>query len=160
MKSLMCMCGVYSRFVADFAKIAKPLTALTSTKIPKKLPPPSGKETDAFEIFRVRLFNACMLALHKRHGHYIVDVDVCYEQLGCCVQQQRSDREYHPIGYYSRALLHADKNYDATELETLGVVWAMRFGISLERITRWQTRYRVSLQKFWTPRLWTRTYPS
>jgi len=34
MKSFLCMCGVYRRFVADFAKIEKPLTALTSTKFP------------------------------------------------------------------------------------------------------------------------------
>jgi len=31
MKSFLGMCGVYRRFVADFAKIARPLTALTST---------------------------------------------------------------------------------------------------------------------------------
>jgi len=38
MKSFLGISGVYRRFVADFAKIAKPLTALTSTKLPKKLP--------------------------------------------------------------------------------------------------------------------------
>ena len=35
MKSFLGMCGAYRRFVADFDKIAKPLTALTSTKLPK-----------------------------------------------------------------------------------------------------------------------------
>jgi len=69
-KSFLGMCGVYRRFVADFAKIAKPRTALTSTKLPKKLPPPSGKETDAFEILRGRLLDARILALPKRHEHY------------------------------------------------------------------------------------------
>jgi len=38
MKSFLGISGVYRRFVADFAKIAKPLTALTRTKLPKKLP--------------------------------------------------------------------------------------------------------------------------
>jgi len=38
MKSFLGTCGVYRRFVADIAKIAKPLSALTSTKLPKKLP--------------------------------------------------------------------------------------------------------------------------
>jgi len=45
MKSFLGTCGVYRRFVADFAKIAKPLTVLTSTKIPKRLPPPSVYST-------------------------------------------------------------------------------------------------------------------
>jgi len=124
MKSFLGMRGVYRRFVADFAKIAKPLTALTSTKLPKKLPPPSGKETDAFAILSGRLLDAPILALPRRHGHYIVDVDTSYEQQGCGVKQQQSDGEYHPIGVYSRALLPAEKNYFSTEIEALGVVWA------------------------------------
>jgi len=82
MKSFLGMCGVYRRFVAHFAKIAKPLTALTSTKLPMTLPPPSGKETDAFDILRRRLVDACILALRKTHGHYIVDVDASCEQQG------------------------------------------------------------------------------
>jgi len=49
MKSFLGMCGAYRRFVADFAKIAKPLTALTSTKLPKRLPLPMEKESKAFE---------------------------------------------------------------------------------------------------------------
>jgi len=127
MKSFLGMCGVYRRFVAEFAKIAEPLTALTSTKLPKKLPPPSREEMDAFEILRGRLLDAPILALPKRHGHYIVYVDDSYEQLGCCLQQQQSDEEYHPIGYYSCALLPAEKNYFATEIEALGVVWAVTY---------------------------------
>jgi len=79
---------------------------------------------DAFEILRGRLLDAPILALPKRHGRYIVDVDASYEQLGCCFQQQQSDGEYHPVGYYSRALLPAEKNYSITKIEALGVVWA------------------------------------
>ena len=125
MKSCLGMCGVHRRFVASFAKIAKPLKALTGTKLPKKRPPPSGDETEAFETLRGRLLDAAILALPQRHGHYIVDVDASYEQLRCCLQQQQPDGEYHPIGYYSRALLPAEKNYFATEIEALGVVWAV-----------------------------------
>jgi len=127
MKSFLGRCGVYCRFVVDFAKIAKPLTALTSTKLPKKLHPSSRKETDAFEILRGCLLDAPILALPKKHGHHIVDADASYEKLGCCLQQQQSDGEYHPIGYYSRALLAAEKNYLATEIEALGVVWAVTY---------------------------------
>ena len=59
--------------------------------------------------------------------HYIVDVDASYEQLGCCLQQQQSEGEYHPIGYHSRALLPTEKNYFATEIEALGVVWVVTY---------------------------------
>jgi len=127
MKSFLGMCGVYRRFVADFAKIAKPLTALTSIKLPERSPPPREEESKAFEELRGRLFAGPILALPSRDGRYIVDVDAGYEQLGCCLQQQQPDGEYHPIGYYSRALLPAEKNYFATEIEALGVVWAVTY---------------------------------
>jgi len=127
MKSFLGMCGVYRRFVAVFAKIAKPLTALTSTKPPKRLRLPREKESEAFEDLRGRLLAAPILALSRREGHYIVDVDASYEQLGCCLQQQLPDGENHPIGSYSRALLPAEKNYSSTEIEALGVVWAVTY---------------------------------
>ena len=68
MKSFLGMCGVYRRFVADLAKIAKPLTALTSTKLPKRLPPPREEESKAFEELRGRLLAAPILALPRREG--------------------------------------------------------------------------------------------
>jgi len=70
---------------------------------------------------------APILALPRRDGHYIVDVDARYEHLGCCLQKQQPDGEYHPIGYYSSALLPAEKNYFATEIEALGIVWAVTY---------------------------------
>jgi len=125
--SFLGMCGGHRRFVADLAKIAKPLTAFTSTKLLKRLPLPREEESKAFEELRGRLLAAPVHALPRRDGHYLVDVDASYEQLGCCLQQQKSDGEYHPIGYYSRALLPAETNYFATEIEALGVVWAVTY---------------------------------
>jgi len=127
MKSFLGMCGVYRRFVADFTKIAKPSADLKSTKLPKRLPPPRVKESKAFEQLHGRLLAAASLALPRREGHYIVDVDASYEQLGFCLQQQQPDGEHHHIGYYSRALLPEEKNYFATEIEALGVVWAVTY---------------------------------
>jgi len=120
-------CGVYRRFVANFARIAKALTALTSTKLPEMFPPPSREEMDAFEKLRGRLLDGPIFSLPNRHGHYIVDDDASYEQLRCCLHQQQCDGEYHPIGYYSRALLPAEKNYFSTEIEALGAVWAVTY---------------------------------
>jgi len=126
-KSFLGMCGVYRRFVADFAKIAKPLTALTSTRLSKRLPLPKKEEWMAVEDLRARLLAAPILALPGRERHYILDVDASYEQLGCCLQQQQPDGEYHPVVYYSRALLPAENNHFATEIEALGVVWAVTY---------------------------------
>jgi len=64
-------CGVYRRFVANFPRIAKLLTALTSTKLPEMFPAPSREEMDAFEKLRRRLLDGPIFFLPKRHGHYM-----------------------------------------------------------------------------------------
>jgi len=113
--------------MAEFAHIAKPLTALTSTKLPKRLPSHREKKKKAFKELRGRLLAAPILDPRSRNGHYIADVDASYEQLGCCLQEQQRDGHYHPTGYYSRAILPAEKNYFATEIESLGVVWVVAY---------------------------------
>jgi len=96
-----------------------------ATTIARKVRPLRGW-MDAFEILRGRQLDARILALPKRHGQYIVDVDVSYEQLNCCLEEQQSDGEYHPICYYSR-VLPAEKKYFATELEAPGVIWEVTY---------------------------------
>jgi len=56
-------------------------------------------KTKAVKKLRGRLLAAPILPLPRRGGHYIVDVDASYEQLGCCLQQQQLDEDHHPIGY-------------------------------------------------------------
>lgn len=66
-----------------------------------------------------------MLAIPKPVGHYIIDVDASYNQLGCCLLQQLATGDYLPVGYYSKGLSPAQKNYTVTEIEGLGAVWAV-----------------------------------
>jgi len=81
------------------------------------------KKTTAFEELRGRLLAAPILALPGRDELYIGNVDASYQHLGCCLQQQQRDGEYHSIGHYSRDFLPAEKNDITTEIEARGVVW-------------------------------------
>ncbi|WP_230409877.1 reverse transcriptase domain-containing protein, partial [Undibacterium fentianense] len=47
LKSFLGMCNVYRRFVRDYALIARPLTKLTSKKLPAQLPVFDEKQTAA-----------------------------------------------------------------------------------------------------------------
>jgi len=58
-------------------------------------------------------------------GKYIIDVDTSYDQLGCSLLQEQPSGEYHPVGYFSKGLTQAEKDYTVTEMEGLGVVWAV-----------------------------------
>lgn len=119
------MCNVYRRFTKDFAKVAKPLNALSSSTLPKDLEPPTKEQQAAFDKLRELLLNPPVLAIPKLDGHYIVDVDASYDQLGCCLLQQQTSVEYLPVGYFSKTLEPAQRNYGVTEIEGLGVVWAV-----------------------------------
>jgi len=52
-------------------------------------------------------------------------VDASYDQLGCCLLQLQPDGKYLPVGYFSMGLLPEEKNYTVTEIEGLGVGWAV-----------------------------------
>lgn len=125
LRSFLGMCNVYRRFTKNYAKISGPLHHLASTKLPKRLEPPTEAERKAFDTLRDILCNPPILALPREDGHYILDVDASYDQLGCCLLQQQATGEYLPVGYFSKALSPSQKNYTVTELEGLGVVWAV-----------------------------------
>jgi len=125
LRSFLGMCNIYRRFTADFAKVAKPLNNLVSTSLPKKLRPPTMEEQAAFDRLREQLCNPPILALPRKEGKYIIDVDASYDQLGCALLQEQPTGAYLPVGYFSRGLDPAERNYTVTEIEGLGVVWAV-----------------------------------
>jgi len=125
LKSFLAMCNVYRRFVKDFAKRAKPLNALTRAEIPQDLPPPRDVAIAAFEDFCNALLCPPILALPKANRKLVVDVEACADQVGCTLFQEEPEELLHSVGYWSRRLTAAEKNYFTTESECLGVVRAV-----------------------------------
>ena len=52
-------------------------------------------------------------------------MDASHQGLGAVLSQQQTDGKLHPIAFASRALAASEKNHGITDLETLGVVWAI-----------------------------------
>ena len=125
LRSFLGMCNVYRRFVKDYAKVARPLLAMTSSKVPDPLPPFTPAQTDSFEELKYRLTHTPILALPRRTGQYIDDTDASAAQIGCVLLQEQEDRAYRPVGFWSRVLTSAEQNYSTTERECLAVVWAL-----------------------------------
>jgi len=125
LKSFLGMCNVYRRFFKDFAKRAKPLSAMTRAEVPPDLPKPTDAALAAFEDLRQALLAPPILALPKAKGQMIVDDDACADQLGCPLLQEQPDGTRLPVGYWSRGLSPAEKNYSTPERECLGVVWSV-----------------------------------
>jgi len=123
LKSFLGMCNLYRRFIKDYGHITKPLTKLTSKKLPHVLPPLDAAQLAAFEYLKVRLTSTPILALPRSEGLFILDTDACAVQVGCTILQQQPDKSILPVGYYSRGLIPAEKNYSTTDRECLAVVW-------------------------------------
>lgn len=59
--------------------------------------------------------------------HFLLETDASGIGLGAVLSQKQKDGEYHPIAYASRSLQPSEKNYGISELETLALVWAVKY---------------------------------
>ena len=69
----------------------------------------------------------CILSLAPTASEFILETDASYVGLGAVLPQRQEDGKVHPIAYASRSLDVHEKKYGVTELETLGLVWAVRY---------------------------------
>jgi RNase H-like domain found in reverse transcriptase/Reverse transcriptase (RNA-dependent DNA polymerase) len=118
------LCNVYRRFVRGFAKIEAPLNLLLRKGETPQLGPLSSEQVTAFDTLCDALLNPPILALPLIEGAFTLDTDASDHQLGCCLQSQ-PDGSKRPVGYWSRGLTSAEKNYSTTEKECLAIVWAI-----------------------------------
>ena len=110
----------------NFARIAAPLNKKLHKDEPKVFGALSEEEFEAFATLRESLLKPPILALPKVGKHYILETDACNEQVGCILlQEQETAKDYRPIGYWSRTLNTAERNYTTTERECLAIVWGI-----------------------------------
>ncbi|GJX35650.1 putative reverse transcriptase domain-containing protein [Tanacetum coccineum] len=106
----------YRRFIANFSKIAKPLTSLTQ----KNQKYEWGKEQEeAFQTLKDNLCNAPILSLPDGSKEFVVYCDASNQGLGCVLMQRGK-----VIAYASRQLKIHEKNYTTHDLELGAVVFA------------------------------------
>lgn len=126
LRSFLGLCNVYRRFVPNFARVAAPLNRLLQKGEDFDLPPFNQAQTDAFELLKSALIQPPVLRLPRKDLPYSVDTDACDDQVGCALLQTYPDGMRHPIGFWSRSLIPAEKNYSVGERECLAVVWAVQ----------------------------------
>ncbi|GKC32113.1 putative reverse transcriptase domain-containing protein [Tanacetum coccineum] len=107
------MAGYYRRFIANFSKIAKPLTLLTQKE--KKFEWGDEQEI-TFLTLKDMLFNAPILALPEGANDFVVYCDASNQGFGCVLMHRNK-----VIAYTTRQLKIHEKNYTTHDLE-LGVV--------------------------------------
>ncbi len=80
---------------------------------------------DLFKNLKHALLNPHILRLPQFGKPYTIDVDASKDQLSCALLQEKEDGKLRPVGYWSRTLNSAERNYSTTERECLGVVWSI-----------------------------------
>ena len=80
----------------------------------------------AFEVLKVKLTSAPVLAHPDYEGPFVVCTDASSKAVGAVLSQADENGRDHPIHYASRALSSAESNYSAIEREALGVVFALK----------------------------------
>ena len=128
LRSFLGAANYYRRFVRDFAKHAKPLNDMLRKEEPHDFPEPTQEQLDAFERIKTALINPPILVLPRLGLPLMLDTDASAYQLGAALLQQGDPddpKSWEPIGFFSKGLTSAEKNYSATERECLAVVWSV-----------------------------------
>jgi len=116
------MASWYRRFIASFSEIAAPLTRLTKKNARWTC---GTEQAEAFRTLKAKLVSATVLACPDFTKRFVLQTDASTSGLGAVLTQQHEDGE-RVIAYASRTLNTAERNYTATELECLAIVWGIR----------------------------------
>lgn len=122
-KGFLGLIGYYRRFIPDFARLTKPLTACLKKGSKISLTPDYVK---CFEDCKTLLINDPILQYPDLSKDFILTTDASNVALGAVLSQGSigSDR---PVAYASRTLNDSEMNYSTIEKELLAIVWATKY---------------------------------
>ncbi len=125
LRSFLGLVNVYRRFIEDFAKVAGPLNELLKKGAPDKFEL-NEAQLEAFRKLIDAVVSPKVLALPVPGLPYSIDSDACDYGVGCALFQTHPGGERKPIGFWSRTLNDAERNYGVPERECLAVMFALK----------------------------------
>ena len=121
-RSFLGLCSYYRRFIAGFAKMARPLHKLTEKRTTFVWD--TACEA-AFSQLKEALTTAPVLSYPKPEGQFILDTDASDHAVGAVLSQEQ-DMAERVLGYFSKALTKTEQVYCVTRKELLAVVMALK----------------------------------
>ena len=123
-RSFLGMCGYYRCYIPQFSSIAKPLTELLKKEIKFEW---TSQCEHSFKKLQEYLTNHPVLVYPDYSKPFTIETDASQTGIGAILSQKDTNTgKYRPIAYASRLVKGAEKNYSATDLEALAVVWALK----------------------------------
>ena len=123
-RSFTAFCNYYRKFVKNFAEVAKPLYALTTSKAVKFTW--NEEHEEAFQLLKMRLLQAPIVSFPNFSYPFVIDTDASETALGA-VLSQVVEGEEQPVAFELRVLTKTEVNYATTKREALGIVQAMQW---------------------------------
>ncbi|KAL3681416.1 hypothetical protein R1sor_024372 [Riccia sorocarpa] len=115
--------GYYRRFIFRYAVITTPLTALLQDLVDFFW---SEHCQASFELLKLKLVEAPIIRSPDWTLPFHMLVDTSTTATGSVLSQLDENNKDHPIYYASRQLSKAERNYAATELECLGMIFSVQ----------------------------------
>ena len=112
----------YRRFIKSYSTICRPLFDLTKKNAAWNWSPACDA---AFNKLK-SLFTSAPILVHFQHNRKLVlETDASDYGLGAVLLQEMDDKSLLPIGFLSRTMTPAERNYDIYDKELLAIVWAV-----------------------------------
>ena len=126
LRQFLGLASYYRRFVPKFAAVAGPLYSLMKKNANFIW---TEECQQSFDTLKELLTTAPVLAYpcFGQGEEFVLETDASLEGLGAILSQKQEDGSIHPLAYASRSLQPHERNYCITELETLGLVWAVKY---------------------------------
>jgi hypothetical protein len=116
--------GYYRHFIKDYSKIARPLLDLTKQATPWHW---EDRHQQAFEKLRDNMISKPVLRQPDFSKTFYLQTDASKYGVGAVLSQDEgaqpvTPQKRHPVAYYSATFSPTEQNYDAHDLEFLGVM--------------------------------------
>ena len=115
----------YRRFIYQYSKIASPLTDLLQGSKEGKKPGPlnwTPEAQSAFEELRDTFTKAPLLVHFDPKRKIRIETDASGYGIAGILSQLQDDGNYHPVAYWSRKMIPAERNYETHDQELLAIV--------------------------------------
>ena len=123
LRSFLGTTGFYRSFIQDYSKKAAPLNQLLKKDQPYAW---SKAQQDAFDTIKAHMTTAPILAYPDFNRRFSLYTDASKQGLGAILGQKDAEgKREHVVLYISRSLTVPESHYGSSELECLGVVWAV-----------------------------------
>jgi len=114
----------YRDYIEHYAHIVKPLTDLTSKKVPSILPWAECHQ-QAYELLRSKLRSSHVLHIPRVGDPFVLHTDASDVAVGATLGQLDKDGVEHPLAFASHKLSGSQCNWSTIEREAYAIIWAL-----------------------------------